>query len=446
MSIETINEAYSLLGDSVVLLQLHKGTKIPKSQNWTAITLEESKDPIYQAELNYSNVGVLLGSASAGLCTIDLDSDSAMNEMLKLNESLRNTLITRGNRGCNLWIRILGSYPKSQNFKKWGEWRANGSQTVLRGRHPEGMYYTTVNKSKVISVRFSDINWPSHVSFNSIPSSSSTSSLELNSDKLNSEDLKTVDLCVSNALILSDSSAEAYAPTSLRTMEYGNMKCDAVPLCIPNQIDFEKTAIDAGAIVEIEERIVRWKEASKGLPILELYVEHFEPYFEAQPGNRNATIVAAGKRLFYSVSAEIAKDLLMVFYDTCSPIFTASRNEHNREVESLFKGLEDSYLSEISSSDLKIFKALRGKYSPMFRIMRDLAKRQKDLRFFLSARELSIRINVTPRTAARMLRQFVKLGILEVVSKGKQYTKGEKPVATTFKWRLPIEQSGVLGA
>jgi hypothetical protein len=112
---------------------------------WQKLTLADMT-PSYLAGLNHGqNIGVLLGAASDGLCSIDADNDEYLEEFLKLNPGLRETLISRGARGGNVWLRIDGPYPKSVNLtldgKSWGEWRADGMQTVIHGTHPSGREY-----------------------------------------------------------------------------------------------------------------------------------------------------------------------------------------------------------------------------------------------------------------------------------------------------------------
>ena len=62
--------------------------------------------PAYLASLNHGqNIGVLLGAASEGLCTIDVDDDDRLEAFLSLNPCLRESLISRGSRGGNVWIQ-----------------------------------------------------------------------------------------------------------------------------------------------------------------------------------------------------------------------------------------------------------------------------------------------------------------------------------------------------
>src|SRR5688572_6391332 len=59
----------------------------------------------------YSGIAVVLGKASNGLCSIDCDSEAALDEFLRQNPGLKNTLISKTNRWANLWVRISGDYP-----------------------------------------------------------------------------------------------------------------------------------------------------------------------------------------------------------------------------------------------------------------------------------------------------------------------------------------------
>ena len=66
--------------------------------------------PAYLASLNHGqNIGVLLGAASEGLCSIDVDNDDRLEAFLSLNPGLRESLISRGSRGGNMWLRIRES-------------------------------------------------------------------------------------------------------------------------------------------------------------------------------------------------------------------------------------------------------------------------------------------------------------------------------------------------
>ena len=183
-----IQNIYSLLGAETVLLQSRKGTKFPVAKGWQSTTFEATQSEDYQAQLAQGNVGVLLGEASGGLCAIDIDHDDLMEEFFTLNAGLRDTLITRGERGVQVWVRCLrdseaelrgmDSWPKLYPLKFgdrytesttgtgekvpvcFGEWRADGGQSIVYGTHPSGCNYSMFNESPVREVYFREIEWP----------------------------------------------------------------------------------------------------------------------------------------------------------------------------------------------------------------------------------------------------------------------------------------------
>ena len=156
----------SLLGDDVVLLRCNKGEKGPRWRGWQTTTIEKMKDERYLKALDkHQNIAVLLGSASGGLCSIDIDDDEMVEPFLALNPGLAATLRSRGKRGCNFWIRIQGSLPPSSNLARvdgspWGEWRSDRHNTMIHGIHPKGGCYTRSPEVPPIAMRFEEIQWP----------------------------------------------------------------------------------------------------------------------------------------------------------------------------------------------------------------------------------------------------------------------------------------------
>jgi putative DNA primase/helicase len=147
-----------------VLLAIPPGEKGPRTREWQKLTLADMT-PGYFAGLNHGqNIGVLLGAASEGLCTIDVDDDGLLEAFLNLNPSLRESLISKGARGGNIWLRIRGLYPPGGKIRTlqsagFGEWRANGNQTVIYGRHPSGRDYSN-NGNRPLEIEFTEIVWP----------------------------------------------------------------------------------------------------------------------------------------------------------------------------------------------------------------------------------------------------------------------------------------------
>ena len=63
----------SLLGPNVVLIPCHYGSKISKISGWNKLSIECMKDSKHLKMLEGSNIAVKVGSASSGLCSIDID-------------------------------------------------------------------------------------------------------------------------------------------------------------------------------------------------------------------------------------------------------------------------------------------------------------------------------------------------------------------------------------
>ena len=151
-----------LIGPAV-LLPIPTRDKGPKIPGWQKLTLSEMTAS-YLASLEGGNIGVLLGAASGGLVSIDADSDDFLEAILVANPWLRESLITQGARGGNVWLRTQGTFPKSGKIKAadgspWGEFRADGNQTVIYGTHPSGCGYSN-NKKAPLCVEFATIKWP----------------------------------------------------------------------------------------------------------------------------------------------------------------------------------------------------------------------------------------------------------------------------------------------
>jgi hypothetical protein len=135
--ISRVTRIMDVLGDDVVLIPVITDTKKPAVEKWQHLTLSAMQDPKHLRALERGNIGVSLGAASNGLCTVDIDRDDAVEPFLADNPRLRDTTRTRRSRGCNFWIRIEGNYPASKKLKidgnAVGEWRADGNQTVICG-------------------------------------------------------------------------------------------------------------------------------------------------------------------------------------------------------------------------------------------------------------------------------------------------------------------------
>ena len=163
-----LNELIKLFGNGSVFIHVPSRTKAPADKGWQKTTTAQMLDPVYQARLASGNIGVLLGEPSGGLSTVDIDSDGEFARFIQLNPILSETLITRGARGGQLWFRMKGDYPpltklKNESGQDYGEWRADGGQSIVHGTHPSGVPYKRLNDAPPLTIRFDQIVWPDHV-------------------------------------------------------------------------------------------------------------------------------------------------------------------------------------------------------------------------------------------------------------------------------------------
>ena len=148
---------------SCVFLKWPRGKKGDK-RKWKHLTLDDMT-PKYLSTVLDGNIGIALGKVSNGLCAIDLDDDDSVQPFLKDNPWAANTTITKGARGCQIWVRIKGEYSPSaalkRNGKKCGEWRADGCQSIIPPSvHPDtGNNYIFISMLPVVELSYNEINF-----------------------------------------------------------------------------------------------------------------------------------------------------------------------------------------------------------------------------------------------------------------------------------------------
>ena len=168
---------YRLIGPKAVLLPIERGVKFPRTNGWQKTTLEATQREQYRHRLVLAcqrggNIGVLLGPPSSGLVTIDIDDDAEVERFLELNPKLRESLRTRGQKGCQIWLQMTGDYPArwigsgkkrpGQPNASMAEWRAgSGHQSILYGIHDKTRApYKRLVDAPPLETVFTDIKWP----------------------------------------------------------------------------------------------------------------------------------------------------------------------------------------------------------------------------------------------------------------------------------------------
>jgi hypothetical protein len=141
--------------------------------NWDKFYVKK----LYEVAVNEGNLAVKLGPISGDLCTIDLDRDELIEPFLELNPKLRETLRTKGKKGCQFWFKIDGPYPEKVvplvdgEGKPVGEWRGGGNGlSTIYGVHESSarhiktfappshwLRYRFLVEKPIVTIRYEDI-------------------------------------------------------------------------------------------------------------------------------------------------------------------------------------------------------------------------------------------------------------------------------------------------
>ena len=389
-------ELQSLLGVKAVLLPIKKGTKYPTIKKWQETTFTATQGPSHQKKLDsHGNTGVLLGHASEHLCTIDFDEDAALDDFLKLNPTLNQTLRTQGKRGANLWIILTGDYPKSHKFKNAigepaGEWRSDGNQTVIQGMHPDGMPYRMAVQAHPVRINYDEIQWG--------------------------------DLVLSSTCHRDDTDDTDYA--EIQSIQTNNKK-------------------EGGStLIEKEQHAKKALKKLKSNPDLhQLYLTYIRRKFTPRQGERNSQLVSMMTFLSRAVSRKRALELAEVFYAVNQDVFHDTKEQHMKEAESHLKATLLQWEGELTAEEKATLEGLPRLQREAYRICRDLAHHENAQcpggEFFLSCADLARRLGTDMKHAHRIFAQLEGMKIITISKKGTRHCKQSRGKATTYKW-LPI--------
>lgn len=159
------------------------------------------------------------------------------------------------------------------------------------------------------------------------------------------------------------------------------------------------------------------------------------------PYQRNAFLTEAVPFLYRAVAPVLILPLVEFFYIVHKPIFHDSLSQHMKEAKALLRGVSETYWSALPPDEQKLLQALAEREQIAYRILRDLAMRVTDdspvRLFFMSDDELGLRLGLTSMQAHRILKsKLAKMGIIEVVLNGIRRGKGQRGIATTYRWNV----------
>ena len=363
-------------------------------------------DSAHLSRLNRAtNIGVVLGRVSGGLCSIDIDDDKLVEPFLKKNPALRDTLRTKGQRGCNLWIRIEGEYPRTHHIKQdgatIGEFRANGSYTIISGTHPDGCQYEFVKEVRPREITYKSLVWPDSANTHH----PTTSSVTLNSE-----------ICNLNSVVF--------------TLYNNNTDTSS-----------DDTPGTKSVLASIASRKVATASFERTYPALaELYSDFIENRFRAVAGGRNSFLTEAIPFLYRAVSPAFVLPLVEHFYSCNQSLFKDPLSNHMQEAEAVMEGVNATYVNDLGDGEREIYTALNEREQNLFRLCRDLAltneEKGQGRTFFAPMDKFGWRLGLKGMQVGRDLKTMEGYGIIRCVEKGKPWAKGRKALAGTYAWAL----------
>lgn len=170
-----------------------------------------------------------------------------------------------------------------------------------------------------------------------------------------------------------------------------------------------------------------------------LYRQILADRFELGPHRRNQWLADAIPFIFRAFGKPVGIELALLHLRAYGGLYSGSESEHRASFDSLWLGCEMIYPAELSATERGIYDTLNEPERAAFRICRDLALRNAGLTFFLACDYLALRLTRPGEVNGwRLLRSFEKLGVVALVEKGHARAKGQRSVASSYRWTLPV--------
>ena len=120
-----------------------------------------------------------------------------------------------------------------------------------------------------------------------------------------------------------------------------------------------------------------------------------------------------------------------MIYDEHSSVWNDTRERHEYECSDFLKSIESRYADRLPLKARAIFAALNERERAAFGICYSLARLSSKLNFFLSTRELQLRMGLAaPMTASRLLKKLEKKEVIKEIKKGSM--AGAQ--ASSYRW------------
>jgi hypothetical protein len=319
-------------------------------------------------------------------------------------------LITKRNRGANIWI-FSKNYPEtvkkfcSEDKTIKGEIRSNGGQTIISGIHQDtGKPYTFINKVSPLFIPWNEINFLDSV---------------MHRSKKNICISKTLNNCIDNNQCI---------VTSDTTIHNNRTYTIDAPL--------HNTQSLSGLERKKHEELVLSKFKNQHPHEYNIFLKRVKNRINPSEGERNDLVIKTVTYLFQITSKEFCLTIQQFLYESYSYLFKDSLDQHLKEAEAHWNTLQIDFESKLSSDILTSYKSFTEREQLVFKICFHLANQEEDRKFYISCEELGLRIGIASTPSHRILKDFIRWNILQIVEKGKRRVKGETPIATTYRWMI----------
>jgi hypothetical protein len=165
-------------------------------------------------------------------------------------------------------------------------------------------------------------------------------------------------------------------------------------------------------------------------------------YGNLQKGQRNAAIVAITANLFHVLKPAFVLAILEHYRQEHAVIFSDyDPADIQREARAMLEGCESSFRADLSEQERQAYLDLAEADQTAFRIARSLSQCKSDESmppplFHLSCHELATRLGLFDMEAGRILQRLEKRGIIEKIKNGTKHQKGQRRLASVWRWAL----------
>ena len=234
---------------------------------------------------------------------------------------------------------------------------------------------------------------------------------------------------------IADGRVDVFYPSNKTTQKHRNIetKIQRNPSeygCVPQSDWFD-------IIEAIDDLTDRWLEDPESDSLaVNLWRTFIYERYEPDLSKRNEVLVNFIKYAHARMSEKCAMILAKQIHFLWSKICKADEKTHLTSAKSLWDGCECTYISQLNVLEKDRYSRIRElQIRDTFRICQDLAIREKCGlgKFFLSSRNLGLRLGMDHTTAWKYIRKLKNRGIIHELKQGSQGTNGS---ASEFKWML----------